>query len=271
MTPEEGKVPDTLTSVSLAKLTVQQIRLYVAQKERLEEPLFSLLKADPRQGVRALAEQWRRRCQREAAERQRLEELLSFERRLWAKGINWVAGIDEAGRGPLAGPVVAAAVILPPQMTLSGLDDSKKLNPAKRETLFDLIHQVAIAVGIGVVQAEEIDRINILQATWKAMNQAIGSLIPPPGHLLVDGGEIPGQTIPQTGIIDGDSLSASVAAASIVAKVSRDRMMEQYDLLFPAYGFARHKGYGTKEHLEAIRKHGPCPLHRRCFKGVEFS
>jgi len=268
MVTEEEQALGGIISPDLAQMTVEQIRLYVAGKAKVEEPLLSLLKADPRRGVRAVAEQWSRRCQREAAERRRLQQLLSFERRLWAQGISLVAGIDEAGRGPLAGPVVAAAVILPRQVALSGLDDSKKLSPAKRETLFGLIHQVAIGVGIGVVHAEEIDRINILQATWKAMNRAIGSLSPAPRHLLVDGGEIPDQPLPQTGIIDGDSLSASIAAASIVAKVTRDRIMDRYDVLFPVYGFARHKGYGTKEHLEAIRKHGPCPLHRRCFKGV---
>ena len=269
MMTEGKKKSDFSISTDLARMTVQQIRFYVARKESLEQPLLSLLETDSRRGVRAVAEAWRRRCHKEAVEKQRLEKLLHFERRLWKKGINWVAGIDEAGRGPLAGPVVAAAVILPHQATLPGLDDSKKVNPAKRETLFELIHQIAIAVGVGVVHAEEIDRINILQATRKAMNQAIESLTPIPQHLLVDGGEIPNQNVPQTGIIAGDSLSASIAAASIVAKVTRDRMMKQYDLLFPVYGFASHKGYGTEEHLEAIRRHGPCLLHRRCFKGVE--
>ncbi len=270
MPAEEEKEQDPCISAEdLTEMTVQQIRFYVAHKERLEEPLLFLLERDSRRGVRAVAEERRRRCQKVALEKQRLEKLLHFERRLWKKGIDWVAGIDEAGRGPLAGPVVAAAVILPHQVTLPGLDDSKKVNPAKRETLFELIHQIAIAVGVGVVHAEEIDRINILQATRKAMNQAIESLTPVPQHLLVDGGEIPNQNVPQTGIIAGDSLSASIAAASIVAKVTRDRMMKQYDLLFPVYGFASHKGYGTEEHLEAIRRHGPCLLHRRCFKGVK--
>jgi ribonuclease HII len=179
-----------------------------------------------------------------------------------------VAGIDEAGRGPLAGPVVSAAVILPRGAVLPGIDDSKKLTPAGRNRLYDRLYAVSRAIGIGVVDAAEIDRVNILQATLGSMAMAVANLNPRPDHLLIDGIFTIASDLPQQAIKKGDSLSISIAAASIVAKVTRDRIMTQVDTLFPEYGFGRHKGYPTKAHRTAILHHGCCPIHRRTFKGV---
>lgn len=176
-----------------------------------------------------------------------------------------ICGVDEAGRGPLAGPVVAAAVILPEGFFIPGVNDSKKLTAAKREALYDVILASAIAAGTGIVGHEEIDSINILQATFRAMHQALAALSVVPGHILVDGNRFSGTGIPFTTIVDGDALSHSIAAASIIAKVTRDRLLCDYDRLYPAYGFARHKGYGTAQHRAAIVAHGPCPIHRRTF------
>lgn len=184
------------------------------------------------------------------------------------QGHRLVAGIDEAGRGPLAGPVVSAAVILPDAADLPGIDDSKKLTPARRNRLYDRLYGVARSIGIGVVDAVEIDRINILQATLRAMAMAVANLSPRPDYLLIDGIFTIATDLPQKAIIKGDSLSISIAAASIVAKVTRDRIMGQADTLFPEFGFGRHKGYPTRHHREAIQRHGCCPIHRRTFKGV---
>ncbi len=195
-------------------------------------------------------------------------DLWVFENEAHKKGYSMVAGIDEAGRGPLAGPVVSAAVILPDGADLPGIDDSKKLTPAKRDRLYDELYGVALCIGIGVVDAAEIDRINILQATLKSMAMAVANLSPQPDCLLIDGIFTIAADIPQEAIKKGDSLSISIAAASIVAKVTRDRIMAQLDALFPDFGFGRHKGYPTKAHREAIRRHGCSPIHRRTFKGV---
>ena len=192
---------------------------------------------------------------------------LSHEEALWRCGIRHVAGVDEAGRGPLAGPVVAAAVIFPPGVLIAGVDDSKKLSPERREALFSAIHEHAVAVGVGIVGHAEIDEINILQATFKAMHGALTSLAVSPGHILVDGNRFVGSGVPFTAIVDGDARCHAIAAASIIAKVTRDRLMCEYDLLYPGYGFARHKGYGTAAHREALSRLGVCPIHRRSFLG----
>lgn len=198
------------------------------------------------------------------------EELspLHFEQQLTLQGYRRIAGIDEAGRGPLAGPVVAAAVILPESFDLPGLDDSKKLTPAARERLFPLIRQQARDYGIGLAHAEEVDRINILQATLLAMRRAIARLDAPPDYLLVDGITPVPLAMPQKTLKQGDSRSLSIAAASVLAKVARDRLMATYDARFPGYGFAGHKGYGSAGHREAIARLGPCALHRKTFRGV---
>jgi ribonuclease HII len=196
-------------------------------------------------------------------------DLWSFENEARSKGHQIVAGIDEAGRGPLAGPVVSAAVVLPVGVDLAGINDSKKLTPAQRNRLYDRLYGVAQSIGIGVVDAAEIDRINILQATLQSMAMAVANLEPQPDYLLIDGiFTLAGSPVQQQAIKKGDSLSISIAAASIVAKVTRDRIMTQVDALFPEFGFSRHKGYPTKIHREAIVQYGCCPIHRRTFKGV---
>ncbi len=191
-----------------------------------------------------------------------------FEREAWRAGLARVAGVDEVGRGPLAGPVVAAAVILDPGRPIKGLRDSKLLTPARREELFGRIVDTAMAVGLGNMDPETIDRVNILEATRRAMLQAIGQLPVAPELVLIDALRLASLACPQKNLIHGDRRSASIAAASIVAKVTRDRQMVEYDREFPEYGFARHKGYATSAHLKALDKYGPCPVHRRTFHGV---
>lgn len=191
--------------------------------------------------------------------------MLNYEQKYWSAGIDFIAGVDEAGRGPLAGPVVAAAVIFPKNVTIEGVNDSKKLSEKKRGSLFHIIREQALAIGIGVVDHEIIDRINILQASFLAMNRAIAELSVTPQQLLVDGNFFQHETFSVENIVKGDALSHSIAAASILAKVTRDAMMMKLDEQFPEYGFAQHKGYGTKAHIEAIRTYGYSPIHRKSF------
>lgn len=198
-------------------------------------------------------------------ERERLDGMRVYEREYAACG--QICGIDEAGRGPLAGPVVAAAVILPPDCEILYLNDSKKLTARRRELLYEEIMEKALAAEVGIVEPQRIDEINILQATYEAMRQAIGKLKHKPQLLLNDAVTIPGVSIKQVPIIKGDAKSISIAAASIIAKVTRDRMMVEYDRTYPQYGFASNKGYGAKAHIEAIKKFGPTPIHRRSFIG----
>jgi ribonuclease HII len=196
-------------------------------------------------------------------------DLLCFERQARSIGYQLVAGIDEAGRGPLAGPVVAAAVILPAGLLINGVNDSKKLSPDTRERLFDTIMSQALSVGVGMGSPELIDRINILQATRHAMLEAVSQLLPQPDYLLIDGISTINSSILQKTIKKGDSLSLSIAAASIIAKVTRDRLMRELDRIHPGYGFSGHKGYGSALHMEAIRRLGPSPVHRLTFGGVK--
>ncbi len=207
------------------------------------------------------------------AEKARLQEMRRFEEEY--KMYTYLCGIDEAGRGPLAGPVAAGAVVLPKDCEILYLNDSKKVSEKRREALFLEIQEKAISYGVGIVDAKRIDEINILQATYEAMKNAIRQLDVVPDLLLNDAVEIPGVNIPQIKIIKGDAKSVSIAAASILAKVTRDHMMEEYDKQYPEYGFAKHKGYGTAAHIEAIRAYGPCPIHRKTFltkiKGMEES
>ena len=191
----------------------------------------------------------------------------SYERKIWGIG-KLPAGVDEAGRGPLAGPVVAAAVILPKECEIPGLNDSKKLSHQKREFLFEQIKTLAVSIGVGIVEPEEIDRLNILRAALLAMEIAVKNLNPKPDSLLIDGNTRTSLLVPQETIIKGDSICYSIAAASIIAKVTRDSIMDNYHDTYPQYNFRRHKGYPTKEHLEAIRIYGPCPIHRKTFRGV---
>ena len=198
-------------------------------------------------------------------QRARLLEMLQQENALWAEGKTNIAGVDEVGRGPLAGPVVTAAVILPRDFSLLGVDDSKKLSPKKRDELYDQIIEAAIAWSIGRREPQRIDEINILEATKEAMKDAILGLPVRPDHVLIDAVTLKDLEIPQTALIHGDALSVSIAAASIVAKVTRDREMERMAVLYPGYAFERNKGYGTKAHYEGLATLGPCPIHRKSF------
>lgn len=231
----------------------------------LLENLEQTYREDTRSGVQALIR--RSEKQRETLEKEtaRIYQLQQYERDYENEGL--ICGIDEVGRGPLAGPVVAGAAILPKNCEILYLNDSKQLSAEKREQLYDVILEHAVAVGIGIVSPQRIDEINILQATYEAMRQAIEKLNPQPAVLLNDAVRIPQVAIQQVPIIKGDAKSVSIAAASIVAKVTRDRMMEQYEEVFPGYGFARNKGYGSKEHIEALQTMGPTAIHRRSFIG----
>lgn len=203
------------------------------------------------------------------AEVERLEAMLEYERAAWASGHALVAGVDEAGRGPLAGPVVAAAAILPRDRLIAGLDDSKRLAPGAREALFEILcNDPDVRLGIGIASVEEVEAFNVYGATVRAMVSAVRALPVRPDFLLVDGMLLRGVSIPHLKLVKGDRLSASIAAGSIVAKVTRDRMMRELDARFAAYGFARHKGYSTPQHLAKLREHGPCPAHRKSFRPV---
>ena len=195
--------------------------------------------------------------------------MLHYENKTRKQGHKIITGIDEAGRGPLAGPVVAASVILPENCQVEGLNDSKKLSEKKRKLIFQIIRQKAVAIGIGIIYENIIDQINILQAAKTAMVDSVFRLRCKPDFLLIDGNQKIPSMIPQLTIIKGDALSASIAAASIIAKVTRDRMMVHYDGIYPQYGFSQHKGYGTQDHLKNISKFGPCKIHRKTFKGVK--
>jgi ribonuclease HII len=245
----------------------QQIR---AIKEELaavadrELPAFvERYEADGRTGVQKLVETARRRYQRLQDEIARTERIKQYEKEY--NEYTYICGIDEVGRGPFAGPVVAGAVILPKDCDILYINDSKKLSAAKREELYEVIMERAVAIGIGMVGPEEIDRINILQATYEAMRQAIGKLDPQPQLLLNDAVTIPGVSLPQVPIVKGDAKSISIGAASIIAKVTRDRLMVEYDKEYPEYGFAANKGYGSAAHIAALQKYGPTPIHRRTF------
>lgn len=198
-------------------------------------------------------------------EQHRQAAMLVHEKELWARGMARVAGVDEAGRGPLAGPVVAAAAILPPGLFLPGLDDSKKLSASARERICLAALNAGVEFALGVVETAVIDEINIYRASKRAMLTALKRLPKPPDFVLIDAVKLPESTLPQQAVVHGDALCLAIALASVLAKVARDRLMTCYDGIYPAYGFAKHKGYGTPEHYEALRAHGPCPLHRRSF------
>ena len=257
--------------MDLSDLTISEVRDLLRRREHIDLALLDVLDADPRAGVRILALKERRRRKSIAAERTRLEKMRVLENRLHARGVCRIAGVDEAGRGPLAGPVVAAAVIFPRETLIPGLNDSKLLTPLKRSSLYERIKETAVAHGLGEASAEEIDRLNILQATYLAMRRAIKRLGVPPDRVLVDGPGVPGSPFPESAVIDGDAASLSIAAASILAKVTRDRKMVAFHNEFPEYGFSDHKGYGSADHRRALRIYGPCRIHRRSFKGVPLA
>lgn len=227
--------------------------------------LYEKYAGDNRKGVQNLIKSCQKRQQAEQAERQRIERMKQYEHQ-YAQ-YHAIAGIDEAGRGPLAGPVVAAAVILPRDCNILYLNDSKQLSAKRREELYEVIQREAVSVGVGMASPQRIDEINILQATYEAMRMAISKLSVQPDCLLNDAVRIPNVPMVQVPIVKGDAKSLSIAAASVIAKVTRDRMMVEYDKMFPEYGFAQHKGYGSQAHIEALQTYGPCPIHRRTFIG----
>lgn len=229
------------------------------------DALCGLYASDERRGVQNLIAGCRKKQAALDRERERLYAMKAYERKY--EQYTYICGIDEAGRGPLAGPVVAGAVILLRDCEILHLNDSKKLSAARREELYDEIMEKAVSVGVGMASPARIDEINILQATYEAMRQAVDSLSTEPELLLNDAVTIPEMTIPQVPIIKGDAKSVSIAAASIIAKVTRDRLMIQYDDILPGYGFAQNKGYGSKEHIEALKSLGPTPIHRHSFIG----
>jgi ribonuclease HII len=227
--------------------------------------LLRRLQRDPRVGARKLYQMLQRRWEEQCNESRRLEAMMHFERVLWKAGVTRIAGVDEVGIGPLAGPVVAAAVVFPPETFIEGIDDSKLLDAPTRERLDVEIRLKASGIGIGIVEIDEIDRINIYHAGIRAMQLAVAALPAAPQHVLVDSRTIPGIQAPQNSFDKGDGINFSIAAASIVAKVYRDRLMTEMDSVYPGYGFAEHKGYATPFHQAAIRKLGPCPIHRKSF------
>ena len=256
--------------MDLKGLSVVAIRAMLEPMETVPEELLEALSNDPRRQVKDIGEALRRKREREAEELEEQQRMLEFERDYHARGLVRVAGVDEVGRGPLAGPVVAAAVIFSPEAEYPRARDSKKLAPERREELFEQIHRSALAIGIGRVEHEEIDRINIYNASLLAMYQAVEDLEAKPDAVLVDGMMVLrlNEKVPQEALVEGDCRCLSIAAASIVAKVTRDRLMCEYDLTYPGYGFARHKGYPTSDHFKALKVLGPCPIHRRSFAAV---
>lgn len=239
------------------------------QEEQSVELLLEAMKMDNRSGVQKLLEKYYRNQAAICKKNEKAELMIFEERKLWEQGYTLIGGIDEVGRGPLAGPVVAACVVLPPGLIIDGVDDSKKLSPTKREELFDIITNEAESIGIGLIDHIRIDKINIYNATIEAMIQAIDacSREKTPEYLLIDAMQLRTIAIPQLSIIGGDGKSQSIAAASIIAKVTRDRMMVGLSLVYPGYGFEKHKGYGTEEHISAIKEIGLSPIHRRSFTG----
>lgn len=248
--------------------TIKEVKERLAMIDELDHPLFEELILDGRAGVQAAISKRKRELQKQVDEDLRLEKMLAYEKELYVQGIYLIAGVDEVGRGPLAGPVVAAAVILPKACKIPGLNDSKKIPKSKHKEIYEAVLQNAIAIGIGVKDNQVIDQVNIYEATKLAMMEAIGQLDPQPQHLLIDAMKLD-LPISQTSIIKGDANSLSIAAASIVAKVTRDQMMEEFDREYPGYDFAQNAGYGTANHLAGLHKLGVTPIHRRSFEPVK--
>jgi len=264
-----GYHPAAMPPTDLSHLSVADLRLrYVDEGRPLPADLEAALAAEPRAGARAVLASVKRRRRSNRAEGQRLRNLLRYETRLWARGVTLVAGVDEAGMAPLAGPVVAAACILPRDYRPRGVDDSKQLDAGERERLAADIKKNAVAWAVGQAEVGEIDRLNIYWAGILSLRRAVLGLDPRPEHLLIDARRIRDLDIPQDGIVHGDALSLTIAAASILAKTTRDAWMARMDEEHPGYGFARHKGYPTPDHVAALRERGACPIHRRSFGPV---
>ena len=254
----------------LEKRRLEELRAHVAElTPRRERRTLDALRSDARAGAQDLAEKVEKRRASRRAELRRISRLFLLRRQLFRSGCRHVAGVDEVGVGPLAGPLVAAAVILPERLVaLTGLDDSKKLTAAERERLDVEIRRQALAVAVAEVPAQEVDCVNVLRASWLAMRRALDALALVPDHVLIDAHTLPELPMPQTALVGGDARDGSIAAASIVAKVHRDALMRRLDDRFPGYGFARHMGYATREHLRALNALGPCAEHRRSFAPV---
>ena len=248
--------------------TIKEIKERLATIDDLDHPLFEELILDGRAGVQAAISKRKRELQKQVDEDLRLEKMLAYEKELYTQGIHLIAGVDEVGRGPLAGPVVAAAVILPENCKIPGLNDSKKIPKSKHHAIYQAVLDQALSVGIGIKDNQVIDQVNIYEATKLAMLEAIQELDPRPQHLLIDAMRLD-LPIPQTSIIKGDANSLSIAAASIVAKVTRDQMMEEFDRKYPGYDFAQNAGYGTANHLAGLDQLGVTPIHRRSFEPVK--
>ncbi|HFU4205886.1 TPA: ribonuclease HII [Streptococcus suis] len=248
--------------------TIKEVTALLAQVDSLDSPVWADLAQDERAGVQAAIKKRRKELEKEATEDVRLEAMLCYEKALYENGVEFIAGIDEVGRGPLAGPVVAAAVILPKGCKIRYLNDSKKIPKSKHEAIYQEVMERAVAVGVGIKDAAVIDQVNIYEATKLAMLEALGQLSQEPEHLLIDAMKLD-TPLPQTSIIKGDANSLSIAAASIVAKVTRDRMMANYAKEFSGYGFAKNAGYGTAEHLEGLNKLGITPIHRKTFEPIK--
>lgn len=248
--------------------TIKEIKERLATIDDLDHPLFEELILDGRAGVQAAISKRKRELQKQVDEDMRLEKMLAYEKELYTQGIHLIAGVDEVGRGPLAGPVVAAAVILPENCKIPGLNDSKKIPKSKHHAIYQAVLDQALSVGIGIKDNQVIDQVNIYEATKLAMLEAIQELDPRPQHLLIDAMRLD-LPIPQTSIIKGDANSLSIAAASIVAKVTRDQMMEEFDCEYPGYDFTQNVGYGTANHLAGLHKLGVTPIHRRSFEPVK--
>ena len=248
--------------------TIKEVKERLATIDELDHPLFEELIYDARAGVQSAINKRKRELQKQVDEDLRLEKMLTYEKELYAQGIQLIAGVDEVGRGPLAGPVVAAAVILPENCKIPGLNDSKKIPKSKHQAIYQAVLDQALSVGIGIKDNQVIDQVNIYEATKLAMLEAIQELDQQPQHLLIDAMKLD-LPISQTSIIKGDANSLSIAAASIVAKVTRDQMMVEYDQEYPGYDFGQNVGYGTSKHLEGLEKHGVTPIHRRSFEPIK--
>ncbi|MBC1766675.1 ribonuclease HII [Listeria welshimeri] len=233
-----------------------------------QDPFFQICLQDERKGVIKLIESTRKKWEKEAQLIAKLAEMKQYETALYTQGFQYIAGVDEVGRGPLAGPVVAAAVILPADFSILGINDSKQLSEAKRDMLFEIIKKEALSIGVGIIEHDMIDQVNIYEATKLAMSEALDQLNPAPDFILVDAMPLK-YSESELSLIKGDTKSISIAAASIIAKVTRDRMMQHYDALYPGYDFANNMGYGTKKHLNGLDTIGVCPIHRLSFSPVK--
>ena len=249
-------------------MTIKEIKELLATVKELDSPVFLELEKDTRSGVQKEISKRKKNIQVELDENLRLENMLTYEKDLYKQGLTLIAGVDEVGRGPLAGPVVAAAVILPQGCKIKGLNDSKKIPKKKHLEVFQAVQDQALSIGIGIMDNHIIDQVNIYEATKLAMKEAISQLSPQPEHLLIDAMKLD-LPISQTSIIKGDANSLSIAAASIVAKVTRDELMKKYGQQFPGYDFAANAGYGTAKHLEGLKKLGVTPIHRTSFEPVK--